>query len=99
VAQGMGLRAGEKVRFARGTARISRWCEVEHREIDWASRSSYGGVRTSNHDRGCDRRDAWVGLSPNLNTDCERASVGFGTSSTRAKWRALRNAGTSTLEI
>jgi hypothetical protein len=21
----------------------------------------YGGVRTSNHDRGCDRREAWVG--------------------------------------
>ena len=40
VAKGMGLRAGEKVRFARGTARKSRWCAVEHRVIDWASRSS-----------------------------------------------------------
>ena len=40
-AQGMGLRAAEKVRFARGTARTSPWCAVEHREIDWASRSSY----------------------------------------------------------
>ena len=39
-AQGMGLRAVEKVRFARGTARKSPWCVVEHREIDWASRSS-----------------------------------------------------------
>ena len=39
-AQGMGLRAVEKVRFARGTARTSPWCVVEHREIDWASRSS-----------------------------------------------------------
>ena len=39
-APGMGLRAGEKVRFARGTARKSRWCAVEHRVIDWASRSS-----------------------------------------------------------
>jgi len=39
-AQGMGLRAGEKVRFARGTARTSRWCAVEHQEIDWASCSS-----------------------------------------------------------
>ena len=39
-APGMGLRTGEKVRFARGTARKSRWCAVEHREIDWASRSS-----------------------------------------------------------
>jgi hypothetical protein len=25
---------------ARGTARTSRWCAVEHRVIDWASRSS-----------------------------------------------------------
>ena len=39
-APGMGLRAGEKVRFARGTARTSRWCAIEHRVIDWASRSS-----------------------------------------------------------
>ena len=40
-AQGMGLRAVEKVRFARGTARKSRWCEAKHRVIDWASRSSF----------------------------------------------------------
>ena len=40
VAQGMGLRAVGKVRFARGTARKSPWCAVEHRVIDWASRSS-----------------------------------------------------------
>ena len=33
-AQAMGLRAAEKVRFARGTARTSPWCVVEHREID-----------------------------------------------------------------
>ena len=50
-APGMGLRAVEQVRFARGTARTSRWCAVEHREIDWASRSSSRGVRSSNHDR------------------------------------------------
>ncbi len=36
----MGLSAVEQVRFARGTARKSRWCAVEHRVIDWASRSS-----------------------------------------------------------
>jgi hypothetical protein len=42
----------------------SPWCAVKHREIDWASRSSSRrGVRSSNHDRSCDRRDAWVGLS------------------------------------
>ena len=62
-AQGMGLRAVEKVRFARGKARNMRWCEVEHREIDWVSRSPSRGVRSSNHDRKCDRRDAWVELS------------------------------------
>src|SRR5258708_14785227 len=33
VAQGMGLRASEKVRFARGQARNSGWCAVEHREM------------------------------------------------------------------
>jgi len=42
-AQGMGLRAVEKVRFARGKARIRRWCEVEHRVIDWVSRSPSRG--------------------------------------------------------
>jgi hypothetical protein len=42
--QGMGLRAVKKVRFARGRARKSRWCAVEHREIDWASRSPSRGV-------------------------------------------------------
>jgi hypothetical protein len=40
-AQGMGLRASEKVRFARGPARNRRWCAVEHRVIDWAARSSF----------------------------------------------------------
>ena len=41
VAQGMGLRASEKVRFARGPTRNRRWCAVEHRVIDWAARSSF----------------------------------------------------------
>jgi hypothetical protein len=34
VAQAMGLRAAQKVRFARGTARKLQWCAVEHRAID-----------------------------------------------------------------
>jgi hypothetical protein len=38
----MGLRAVEKVRFARGKARNRRWCETEHRVIDWVSRSLHG---------------------------------------------------------
>ena len=59
VAEGMELPAVDEVRFARGRARTSRWCAVQHRVIDWAS----GGVRSSNHDRKCDRRDGWVGPS------------------------------------
>src|SRR5215471_1372577 len=38
--QGMELRATFEIRFERGTARTSPWCEVEHRVIDWAFRSS-----------------------------------------------------------
>jgi hypothetical protein len=76
VAQGMGLRAVEKVQFARGTARKSPRCAVEHRVIDWASRSTSRGVRSSNHDRGCDRRDAWVGLNSWPESDYE-ASLGW----------------------
>jgi transposase len=36
-------RAVEQVRFARGTTRKSRWCAVEHRVIDWGSRSPSPG--------------------------------------------------------
>ena len=41
VAQGMRLRASEKVRFARGQARNRQWCAAEHRVIDGAARSSF----------------------------------------------------------
>jgi hypothetical protein len=57
--KGLGLRAGENVRFARGTARTSRWCAVKHRVIDWASRYLHRGVRSVIAIRG--RRDAWIG--------------------------------------
>jgi hypothetical protein len=43
VAYGMGLRAAEKVRFARATTCTSPWCLVEHRAIDWVSRSPSRG--------------------------------------------------------
>src|SRR5262249_5093447 len=43
VAAGMELRAVPEVRVAHGTARKSLWCEVEHRDIDWASRSPFTG--------------------------------------------------------
>src|SRR4029077_8516979 len=39
VASGPGLRPTAKARFARGSARTSRWCAVNHRRNDWASRS------------------------------------------------------------
>jgi len=39
VAPWMGLPAAEKVRFARGVARLTQWCEVDHRTFDWAPRS------------------------------------------------------------
>src|SRR6202041_2413287 len=35
VAEGMGLRASEEVRFARGTARKSSGCAVDHRDNGW----------------------------------------------------------------
>src|SRR5579864_3094224 len=37
VAPATGLQPAGQVRFARGTARKSLWCSVEHRDIDWAS--------------------------------------------------------------
>src|ERR1017187_9509740 len=95
----MELRAVKKVRFARGQARNRRWCAVEHREIDWAARSSFTEefevvimikvVTEEMH--GSDR-------VPDLNTDCERALVGHGTFSTRAKWRSSTSACSSMLE-
>jgi hypothetical protein len=39
----VGLRASEKVRFARGPARTRPWCAVQHRVIDWAARSPFAG--------------------------------------------------------
>ena len=41
--QGLGLRAIAKARFARGRARKSPWCAVNHRRNDWASRSPARG--------------------------------------------------------
>src|SRR5262249_9434037 len=93
----MGLRAGETVRFARGTARTSPWCALEHREIDWASRSSFreesevvimiAVVTEEMH--GSDR-------DPDLKR--LRASLGwYGNSSTTAKWRSSPSASGSLL--
>src|SRR5713226_908329 len=43
VAQGVRLPAKYEIRFARGTARVTPWCEVDHRVVDWASRSPSRG--------------------------------------------------------
>src|SRR5580704_7987597 len=56
------------------------------------------GVRSSNHDRGCDRRDAWVGLSPDLKTITSEPTVGKATPSMRAKWRSSPSACHGVLE-
>src|SRR6516225_9140495 len=94
----MGLRAGETVRFARGTARKSPWCAVEHREIDWASRSSCSEESevvimiavVTEEMHGSDR-------DPDLKR--LRASLGwYGTYSTRAKWRSSPSASRSALK-
>src|SRR5580704_1902004 len=76
----MGLRAVEKVRFARGTTRKSRWCAVDHRVTDWVSRSSSCDeeFEVVIMIAGCDRRDAWVGLSPDLKTITSEPTVGKG---------------------
>ena len=64
VAQAMGLRAVEKIQSARGPARNRRWCEKEHRAIDWAARSPLiGEFELTIMIEVADRRDAWVGLS------------------------------------
>src|SRR5262249_55916566 len=94
----MELRATYKVRFARRTARKSPWGAVEHRRNDWASCSPSRGVRSSNHDRSCDRRDGWVGPSFLTCNDYEWALVGMAEPATRAKWRALRSARASALK-
>ena len=79
VAPGMGLRAGEKVRFARGTARTSPWCAVEHRVIDCGIPLPFhrGGSEVVIMIAACDRRDAWVGPSSRPETITMRAVVGL----------------------
>src|SRR5215475_3790056 len=95
----MGLRAMEEVRFARGTARIRRWCSVEHRVIDWASHSPFPGesevvimiaVVTEEMHRS-DRTSDLNGL---------RASLGWHRQlfSARAKWRSSSSACGSVLK-
>jgi transposase len=63
VAARMESRRNEKARFARGRARKSPWCAVITDVMIGYPAPLRRGVRSSNHDRGCDRRDGWVGLS------------------------------------
>src|ERR1700693_2901134 len=94
----MGLSAVDQVRFPRGTARTSRWCAVQHRVIDWASRSSCEEFEVVIMIAVRDRRDAWVGPSSDLNFDCERAwGLEKAKPSTRAKWRSSLSACRSVL--
>ena len=39
VAERLQIFAVGRIRFVRGRARNRTWCEVERRELDWASRS------------------------------------------------------------
>jgi hypothetical protein len=66
---------------------------------DWGSRSPSRGSRSSDHDRGCDRRDAWVGTEflP-WKTITNEPTVGKATSSRSAKWRSALSACSSALE-
>jgi len=63
VAAGLGLRSVAKAQFARGRARKSPWCAVNHRRNDWASRSPLGEFEQVIMIAVRDRRDGWVGLS------------------------------------
>ena len=47
---------------------------------------------------GCDRRDAWIGLSPDLKTITSEPTVGKAIPSTTAKWRSSLSACHGVLE-
>ena len=92
--RGWGLRRNAEARFARGRARTSPWCAVNHRRNDWASHSPSKG---SSKYRGCDRRDGWVGLRswPERLAASPRLAWQI---STGAKWRSSRSTGCSGIE-
>jgi hypothetical protein len=50
-ASGMGLRAVDQVRFARGTARTSPWCAENTEKLIGRPAPLHREVRSSNHDR------------------------------------------------
>src|SRR6266550_3036904 len=82
----MRLSAALKVRFARGTARDGQWCEINHRPVDWASRSL---TREFEH---VIMVDVLIGeMVGSDRSPPERLQRAFGAecqrSSTRPKWR------------
>src|SRR2546423_3932267 len=82
----MRLSAALKVRFARGTARDGQWCEINHRPVDWASRSL-----TREFERVI-MVDVLIGeMVGSDRSPPERLQRAFGAecqrSSTRPKWR------------
>src|SRR2546421_2067661 len=85
----MGLRADEEVRFARGRARKSPGCVVDHRRNDWASHSPHGESELS---RLSSKR--WLGRTEFLTaTIASEPSIGKRKPSARAKWRSSPSAG------
>ena len=79
VARGMELRAGETVRFARGTARKSPWCALEHRVIDCGVPLPFTGesevvIMIADATEEMHRWDR----VPDLKTDYERALGWYG---------------------
>src|SRR6266576_6586046 len=82
----MRLSAALKVRFARGTARDGQWCEINHRPVDWASRS-----RSTEFEHVI-MVDVLIGeMVGSDRSPPERLQRAFGAecqrSSTRPKWR------------
>src|SRR5215475_9760522 len=90
----MELPASYEIRFARGTARTSLWCAVEHRVIDWAFHSLFHGesevvimIAVVESKRCMGRIE-----TSDLKLITSEPMVGKAKHSTRAKWRSSLSA-------
>jgi hypothetical protein len=99
VAQGMGLRAIQEVRFARGQARTRPWCAVKHQVIDWASCITEKFEVVIMIGRCRPKRCMGRTECPDL-SGLRATLVGTAKAkpSTRPKWRSSRGAGHGVLE-
>jgi hypothetical protein len=61
VAQGLDVRAVKKFGSHAGELGTGDGVQQNIELLNGQPAPLHGGVRTSNHDRACDRRDAWVG--------------------------------------